>query len=102
MGMRLVPLTLDKLPVLVIDEFEALREHADTGNDAAHDGWKRRRANHVDEQAITRLIGVVNRLMQERIIEYEKLIVAPVVGFVADDDIGGVIVDVVEIVQNPQ
>src|ERR1700722_8244697 len=98
----LVPLPLDELPVLVIDEFEALREQADAGDDRAHDAWEWGRANHVHEQAIACLISFVDRLMQERVVEYEKLVLAPIAGFVANDDIGGVVVHIVEIVQNPQ
>src|SRR5262245_46324916 len=40
--------------------------------------------------------------MQKRVVKYEKLVLAPVTRRVADDDIGGVVVHIVEIVQNPQ
>src|SRR5262249_21728960 len=40
--------------------------------------------------------------MQKRVVEYEKLVLAPVTRGVTDDDIGGVVVHIVEIVQNPQ
>src|ERR1700691_2572303 len=40
--------------------------------------------------------------MQQRIVEYEKLLLAPIIDLVADDDVGGAIGDIIEIVQNPQ
>src|SRR4029077_7596705 len=42
------------------------------------------------------------RLMQKRVVEYEKLVLAPITRRVTDDDIGGLVIHVVEIVQNPQ
>src|SRR6516162_1546396 len=40
--------------------------------------------------------------MQKRVVEYEKLVLTPVTRRVTDDDIGGVVIHIVEIVQNPQ
>jgi hypothetical protein len=54
---------LDDLPILVINELETLGQQADGGDDGAHDARKRRRPDHVNEQAIARLIGFVERLV---------------------------------------
>jgi hypothetical protein len=53
-------LPLDDLPVLVIDELEALRQKADAENYRAHDPRERRRADYIHEKAIASLVGFVD------------------------------------------
>src|SRR4029079_2214008 len=95
-------LFLDDLPVLVVDELEALRQQPNAADHRAHNRRKRRGAHHVDEQAITRLIGLIDRLVHQRVVENEQLVVPPVADLVANLDVGRAIVHVVQIVQNPK
>ena len=64
-------LSFENLPVVVIDEFNALRQKSNAKNYGAHDSGEWRRPNDVDEQAIACLVGFVGGIVQERIIEYE-------------------------------
>jgi hypothetical protein len=52
-------LPVDDLPVLVVDELEALGQQPYAGHDSSHNARERGRANHVDEQAIAYLVSFV-------------------------------------------
>src|ERR1700733_9047472 len=95
-------LALDDFPVPVIDEFEAFGQQPNADDEDTHHPRQQGRANDIHEQTITRLVRLVNRLMQQGVVEYEKLVVAPIVCLVADDDVSRGIGYVVEIIQNPQ
>src|SRR5215475_7023851 len=91
-------LLLENLPVLVVDELEALGHQPDGGDNSAHNARQRSRAHDIHEQAITRLVGFVDRVVQQRVIENEQLVLAPVVYCISNLDVGRAILHVVEIV----
>src|SRR5262245_17938108 len=93
-------LSFENFPVVVVDELKALRQKSDTKNYGAHDSGEWRRANDVDEQAIACLVSFVGGIVQERIVEYEQLVVAPIVDCISDLDVGGAIFHVVQVVQD--
>src|SRR6201996_6711461 len=94
--------TLYDLPDLVVDELEALRQNPRAGDNGAHHAREWSRTNHVHEETVAYLIGLVQRFVQQRIVENEELVVAPIIGLVADDDVGGIVLHVVKVVENPQ
>jgi len=93
-------LSFDKCPAAESDEFELLVQKTLNRHHGCHDGWERRRAENVDEHAIPQLVAVVGGHMQQRIVENKELIVTPVVNLVANNDVGGFILEVVDVVQN--
>src|SRR5262249_11991346 len=95
-------LSFENLPVVVIDEFNALRQKSNTKNNGAHESGEWRWANDIDEQTIARLIGFVGGIVQKRIVEYEQLVIAPIVDRIPNLDVGGAVFHVVKIVQDAQ
>src|SRR5215510_5665291 len=95
-------LSFENLPIVVIDEFKALRQKSNTKNNGAHESGKWRRPNDVDEQAVACFVGFVGGIVQERIVEYEQLVLAPIVDRIPDLNVGGAIFHVVQVVQDAQ
>src|SRR4029077_749719 len=59
-------------------------------------------ADDVHEQAIARLIEIVDRAMEQRVVEYEQRLLVPEVSLVVDIDENLIAVDRIKIVENAE
>ena len=88
---------LDERPMSVEDGVERSDHEPDSRQDGAGQARKGARAKDVDEHAVADRIRVVAGLMLQGIVEDEELAVLPVVGLVADLDVGVSVGDVIDV-----